>query len=294
MNYTKKPHLQSLDTIFHLLDGRGIPTESHYGPLVSAIEAEDGKIGETEYFKYKCFKNGNLHLEFKRSDLVDEFNLRCGDRTLPDHFADRFERGGHDTSKGPPPVAGDPNFFPTPQKLAERLCEMAGVQKGDRVLEPSAGSGAIAKAVLATGASVDCYELQWHLVEELQAIGSDHIDVAQANFLEINPDLTEKYSAIVMNPPFCRGQDVAHIQHAFKFLSPGGVLVSVASSGVKFRSDKRTTQFREWLKSVGGTIEDLPEKSFAESGTEVNTVVVRIAKGEIRKVEKPLLASMQE
>lgn len=28
------------------------------------------------------------------------------------------------------------------------------------------------------------------------------------------------------------GQDVAHIQHAFEFLKPGGRLVSVASRGV--------------------------------------------------------------
>lgn len=51
-------------------------------PLVDAIGTSGIKgVGETEYFKFKCYKNGNLHLEFKRSDLVDTLNQIAGDNS---------------------------------------------------------------------------------------------------------------------------------------------------------------------------------------------------------------------
>lgn len=72
--YQNEAHLQSLDHIFHLLDGKGIPQE-YGGQLVAAIKAcgDDG-AGETQYFKFKCFRNGNLHLRFKNLELLAEFN----------------------------------------------------------------------------------------------------------------------------------------------------------------------------------------------------------------------------
>jgi hypothetical protein len=68
--------LRCLDNVMHLLDGKGtIPT--HAGPLLEALNG-DGNYGhvETEYFEAKCFKNCNLHLRFKRLDLLAELNLR--------------------------------------------------------------------------------------------------------------------------------------------------------------------------------------------------------------------------
>ena len=78
--YQHSAHVQALDQIFHLLDGKGIVKE-HRGPLVSAILTCDAAgIGETEYFKFRCCKNGNLHIEFRRDDLLAEFNkIAAGD-----------------------------------------------------------------------------------------------------------------------------------------------------------------------------------------------------------------------
>lgn len=80
-NWDRRRHLTSIDNIFHLLDGQGCIASGVHGPLVDAIHNSDG-VGETEYFKFKCFKNGNLHLEFKRIDLLDRFNLICGRNRL--------------------------------------------------------------------------------------------------------------------------------------------------------------------------------------------------------------------
>lgn len=73
-NYHREQELIALDGVFHLLDGKGIMRE-HRGPLVSAICASPDGKGETDYFRFKCFKNRNLHLEFKRLDLVKQLNL---------------------------------------------------------------------------------------------------------------------------------------------------------------------------------------------------------------------------
>ena len=84
-NYSNGSHVTALDNIFRMLDGKG-PVEEYKGPLSSAIETcPDGK-GETEMFKFKCYGNGNLHLEFKRQDLLDLFNSIAG----------KSDRLGHD------------------------------------------------------------------------------------------------------------------------------------------------------------------------------------------------------
>jgi len=84
-NYYYEQELTAIDGIFHLLDGRGVMRENK-GPLVKAINATD-KIGrgETEFFRFKCFKNRNLHVEFKRLDLVKQLNLlAAGEHVLGD------------------------------------------------------------------------------------------------------------------------------------------------------------------------------------------------------------------
>jgi 16S rRNA G1207 methylase RsmC len=59
---------------------------------------------------------------------------------------------------------------------------------------------------------------------------------------------TGAYDRIVMNPPFENGQDIAHVEHAYELLSPGGRLVTVMSEGPFFRQDKNAASFRNWLE----------------------------------------------
>jgi hypothetical protein len=47
-------------------------------------------------------------------------------------------------------------------------------------------------------------------------------------------------------------------------------------AGVVFRENKLAVEFRALVEDRGGSIEALPEGSFKESGTMVNTVVVTI------------------
>ncbi len=66
--------LRGLDNVMSILDGKGV-VKSHYGPLYEAIDGCDrAELGETDYFEFRCFANGNLHLKFKRPDLLAELN----------------------------------------------------------------------------------------------------------------------------------------------------------------------------------------------------------------------------
>lgn len=74
--------LQAMDNTFSLLDGKGIA--KYPGNLVTALRLamSDKKTScETEYFKCKWFFNRNMHIEFKRLDLLKEVNKIGGSLT---------------------------------------------------------------------------------------------------------------------------------------------------------------------------------------------------------------------
>lgn len=161
-------------------------------------------------------------------------------------------------------------YFPTPAPIVAQLIDLARIEPGMTVLEPSAGRGAIAGPIAALGAHVDCIELQR---DNVLAISDANIgrDLAVGDFLTWDPHPV--YDRVVMNPPFARQADIAHVLHALGFLRPNGRLVSVMSNGVTFRENKATTAFRALVAERGGELIDLPEGSFKESGTGVNTVI---------------------
>jgi hypothetical protein len=67
--------LQDLDRLFHQLDGKSPPEYPH--DLVTIINEADRQKAmwcETEYFEARWFKNNNIHLTFRRLDLLSEFN----------------------------------------------------------------------------------------------------------------------------------------------------------------------------------------------------------------------------
>ena len=160
-------------------------------------------------------------------------------------------------------------YFPTPEPVIERLLDLADIQPEMLVLEPSAGQGAIAAAIVPITERLDCFEIDADNVEVLQKVTFRHL---QVDFLTLPPYAL--YDRVVMNPPFAKQADIRHVLHAFKFLKPGGRLVSVMSAGVEFRTNKLTTDFRQFVAAHNGTIEKLPEGSFSASGTDISTLIV--------------------
>lgn len=162
-------------------------------------------------------------------------------------------------------------FFPTPPETVARLLGAASLEPWHVVLEPSAGRGAIAERVAPLVAAVDCIELHEPHAAVIRAAGYVR-EVTTADFLATPP--RPVYDRVVMNPPFAKRADVAHVMHALEFLRPGGVLVSVMANGVTYRTDAATAGLRE----AAASFKPLPLKAFAESGTDASTVIAVIRK----------------
>lgn len=161
--------------------------------------------------------------------------------------------------------------FDTPSELAERVANIADVQAGMTVLEPSAGIGNIAAVARQFGAFVTCWEIDAKRAEKLDGIGHS---VNVGDFLSATPG--PNFDRVVMNPPFARQADIHHVNHAHRFLKSGGLLVAIMSASVMFRDNGLTREFRAFVERQGGTIERLPDQSFKASGTAVHTCIVTI------------------
>ena len=91
VNHYCRQNFVALDKAFHTLDGAPIPTNTYSMPFPSAIEQCEGSQpeGETEYFKFKLYNNGNIHITFKRMDLVKEFNRVAGGGMLKPNLKEK-------------------------------------------------------------------------------------------------------------------------------------------------------------------------------------------------------------
>lgn len=103
-------------------------------------------------------------------------------------------------------------------------------------------------------------------------VGAGYYDRADLTGIAHN-GTASGYDRIIMNPPFSNRRDAEHVRHAYSLLKPGGRIVAIMGEGVFFGQDKKAQDFREWLESVGGTSEKLPEGSFMDPSLPVNTSV---------------------
>jgi hypothetical protein len=93
VSHWRADHFRALDNVFSALDGKGQISKSYQGELGDAIsKAKDGK-GQTTYFEFRWFKNGNVHLKNRRMDLVEKFNRIAGGRRLKHDNAARKQPG---------------------------------------------------------------------------------------------------------------------------------------------------------------------------------------------------------
>jgi protein-L-isoaspartate O-methyltransferase len=281
-DYNRRDTLRDVERIFRELDGKGPCSESE--SIANRVTDSRGEptpyVLHGDYFRIRIFGNGNLHIWFERKDLLRQVNL-----LLAEYYGEAIG-DGYDTTE-----ADDaPQFHVTPAKdfgafnsseaVAARVMQYSEMREGMTVLEPSAGTGVLAKAAREAGGLVSCIELQPGLAHELTVLHG-FTDVLQGDFLQIEP--RAQFDRIHMNPPFDHGRDCDHVRHAYAFLKPGGVLVAVMSARAEYRDDKRHRAFRqivEQAKPAYGWMKwhDLPERSFAHAGTNVNTVILAIRK----------------
>lgn len=217
----------------------------------------------------KTYANGNCHVIFDKVALHD-INAALAEfygELLPDVDID------NPTKQPSTAIAKDLQYYPTPEPVINRLIDLAnlpnlmdrcGGRRGNakRVLEPSCGDGRIMDVVKSRGHDVLGYEYNAWRCAAAKAKGHS---VICANFLEIAP--REEFDLVIMNPPFYGKHYAKHVEHAMKFLKPGGRLVAVLPS---------TARYDHGL--VDGTWIDLPVASFHESGTNVPTSILTQSK----------------
>ncbi len=168
----------------------------------------------------------------------------------------------------------DFEFFETQSREVQQVIAHAKIRPGMKVLEPQAGRAALALAAAAIvgKSNVTCHELMPENVAELQRLG--FVIEGPRDFLCVPPDA--KFDAVILNPPFSGGRDILHIEHALKFVKPGGTLTAIASTSWQQKETERCRAFRAMLGTYGAVIEDIPAGAFKAAGTGVPTVLIAL------------------
>lgn len=218
----------------------------------------------------KRFSNGNGHLFFDKDTLKD-VNRALAEyygEVLPDCAEEKPTKTRASTA-----VSKDLQYYPTPQAVIDIV--MADVQyyvkDGAKVLEPSCGCGRFLDAIKKAGGKPFGIEVDGGRVQQCRNKG---YNVMMANFLDTEPE--EKYDYVVMNPPFYGQHYAKHVEHAYKYLKPGGCLKAILPITARYDHkllDHHTKNYRDQWS-------DLPIGSFRESGTNINTTVLTIWKPE--------------
>jgi phospholipid N-methyltransferase len=175
-------------------------------------------------------------------------------------------------------------FFATPKQLAARMASLADIKADDNVLEPSAGDGAIVRAIQEASRinTVFTVEMNPRMAQELRLLGEasrqsgrGNVVVNEEDFLKFRGFFFDK---IVMNPPFTNNQDIEHVRHAYDLLEVGGTVVAITSKSWTFGSQKKQLAFKAWYEALVedglATMEELPEGTFKESGTDIGTLLL--------------------
>lgn len=213
------------------------------------------------------FQNGNAHIIFDKHALLDI------NRALAEFYGDVLPDVEEEDAKpqGSTAVSKDLQYYWTSKAVVEKLCDTAGIYapryrgdepKAHRVLEPSCGDGRILDELRARGCRPFGIEVHGGRAAEARAKGHH---VLTGNFLE--QPAREEFDFVVMNPPFYGRHYIKHVNHALKFLKPGGTLVTVLPATAYYDHQE-----------LKGRWEDLPVGSFSEAGTNVPTGIMTIGK----------------
>ena len=165
------------------------------------------------------------------------------------------------------------DYFATPEPVGMKMTEWAGIKAGDKVLEPSAGHGAIARFI-PDQTEVTLVEPSYDLSQRA-ALANSSAKIINDTFENLH--ISNKFDAIVMNPPYGNGGKTAieHLSKAGQHLREGGRVVALIPRGGM--ADRRLAEYRESKAAEGlHLVADIlmPSSTFERAGTAVNTHVV--------------------
>lgn len=250
-------HRQGEDAV---LDGQSVCRTDRYGKVETFATVDRG-------MSIRKFGNGNAHVYFTPGTLLD-INRALAEfygEVLPDAETEGVKPSASTA------VSKDLQFYPTPRAVIDEAMEFAHIPNPAhysrhhgsapvlRVLEPSCGDGRIMDVLRER--KQDAFGIEYHPGRAAEARAKGH-SVLTANFLE-HPARPE-FDVVVMNPPFYGQHWRKHVDHALRFLKPGGTLVSILPATAHYDH------------GAEGDWRDLPVASFSESGTNVPTGMLRL------------------
>ncbi|MEP5984067.1 MAG: methylase, partial [Roseibium sp.] len=168
--------------------------------------------------------------------------------------------------------------FSTPLAFATTAVRAAAIRKGETVLEPSAGTGALAAFAARAGATLLLNEIDPFRQRLLRAVfggevtGDDGEHIDDLLQTPVLPDV------VVMNPPFASSVDRSRDKHiaakhliaSAKRLAPGGRLVAIMPPGFTPERDAA-----HWSRACGLLTPRLaltmPGQVYRKLGTSVET-----------------------
>ena len=160
-------------------------------------------------------------------------------------------------------VRRESDFYATPlESVYSFLDAYDGIKPSDKILEPSAGNGAILHALASRG-----YKNRVTAVEiRPEEIGLYFFtnDVRYGDFLDM--DFEERFDVIIGNPPYSLAQEF--IDKALSILNPGGRLIFLLRTNF-LESEKR---FKWWQDKTPRGLYTLHKRpSFTGKGTDATS-----------------------
>ena len=165
------------------------------------------------------------------------------------------------------------DYFATPEPLGFKMVEWLDARANDRMLEPSAGHGAIARFFPGTTRNL-FVEPSPKLAAKLSLNATG--EIRGSTFEELH--IGNKFEAIAMNPPFGSGGSDAinHLEKAAGHLANGGRVVAIIPTGPAadkkldaFLNDEKRGKHLYQVASI-----KLPRVAFERAGTAVSTQII--------------------
>lgn len=146
----------------------------------------------------------------------------------------------------------DYSKFYTPPQVAKHMAELLNPQEGDVILEPSAGDGALVKAVLSIQpkARVFAFEINEAHRQHLKQAGA--LVVVIKDFLEI--PVVAKCSSCIANPPFGNDTNLVHHFEMIRLhVKEGGKIVMIVPKEFDPYTKHETHAIENWSKNSDGS-----------------------------------------
>lgn len=179
-------------------------------------------------------------------------------------------------------------FYPTPPEVIRIMMQpYADKLPKARILEPSAGSGAILDYITETGFEQEIHGHKFNRTADVKNIYACEVNpeltmilqqkgyrVVADDFLSYKPD--HRFDLVAMNPPFSSGAE--HLLHAWEIISNGDIVCLLNAETILNPYTKTRKRLVTLIQTHGSTEELGPVFSKADNPTDVNVMMVRLHK----------------